>query len=204
MAAVLGRTRPDAAKLRQDSRRPGQRRDPAVSRNGFNSGDGPLQYRPVRIPEDKAKRLLARACAIQERKARGFYTPILWHLALRGDVWGMSEVSRLFGPLGPMSNGWGADGLNRRAWRAGNSTAARNQAMSCFNKRDLAEYRRWLRRAARTGDQESAAELRHFETRLPHDAARDIGRHRPKLPRDGFWTEERTERRRSAMRGTKD
>ena len=155
----------------------------------------------MRLIEHKADRLFARACAIQERKAHGHYEPILRHLALRGHVWGMSELSRIFDPSGRMSQPFSAAGLNRRAWRAGNGTAARNQAMTCFNRLDLTGYRYWLWRAARVGDEESATELRRFETRLPHETARSIGRHRPDLPHDGFWTDKRIERRQSAMLG---
>ena len=155
----------------------------------------------MRISEPKADLLFERASAIQERKARGYYMPILWHLALRQYLRGMSELARILGAAGGASEAWSAAGLNYRAWRASNATAARNQAMGCFNRRDLAGYRRWLRRAAQAGDRESAAELRRFETRLWHEMARDIGRHRPELPHDGFWTEQRIQRRRAAMQG---
>lgn len=157
----------------------------------------------MRIPETKADRLFTRACAIQDRTANGFYSPILWHLALRGHHWGMSELSGFLDPVGKLSDAWSAAGLNRRAWRAGFGIAARNQAMTHFNRRDLAGYRRWLGRAAQAGDTESAAELKRFEMRLWHGAARKIGRHRPELPHDGFWPEKRLERRRAAMRVTR-
>ena len=112
----------------------------------------------------------------------------------------MTELSDRLGTPGRIADGWSADGLNYRAWRAGNETAAWNMAMTCFDRRDLVGYRCWLRRAAKAGNQEAVESLPCFETRLPHRTARDIGRHRPDLPRDGFWDERRLQRRRAAMR----
>jgi hypothetical protein len=73
----------------------------------------------------------------------------------------------------------------RRAWRAGDARAANNAAMSCFNRNDLAGY--WMRRAASAGDGAAARQLRYFETRLWHQAARKVRRLRPECKRDAAW-----------------
>lgn len=153
------------------------------------------------IPEAKAERLFNRAMLILDRRANGFGEPILWHLALRRYGWGMTEFARRLGSPGKIADGWSADGLNYRAWRAGNDTAAWNMAMTCFNRRDLVGYRRWLRRAAKTGNHDATESLPHFETRLPHGVARDIRRGRLALAHDGYWNQRRVDRRRTAMTG---
>jgi hypothetical protein len=113
----------------------------------------------------------------------------------------MIELARRVRAIGKTADGWSANGLDRRAWRTGVATAAYNLAMTCFNERDLSGYRRWLRRAGRAGDAEAIALLRRFETRLPHGAAHDIRRGRPDLPRDGFWSRDRLNRRRASLLG---
>lgn len=105
---------------------------------------------------------------------------LLWHLALRRCPAAMTELARLFGDDGRSAvDPFSAAGLTRRAFRLGDPTAAYNAAMSCFNRGDLLGYRRWLRRAGRAGDADAREQLRRFETRLPHGAARDIRRGRP-------------------------
>jgi hypothetical protein len=63
--------------------------------------------------------------------------------------------------------------------------------MACFNKGDLAGYRFWLHRGAGAGDEEAAIELRRFEMRLPHAAARKLKRLRPYRVSDGLWAANR-------------
>jgi hypothetical protein len=87
--------------------------------------------------------------------------------------------------FGSPADAFSAAGLYRRAYRRGDARAARNVAVSCFNRNDMIGYRQWLRRAAK-GDAESGRELRYFETRLWHAAARKVGRLRPSQKRDEF------------------
>ncbi len=133
----------------------------------------------------RAERLYQRAVNIQERRANGFWVPIMWHLALRGHGAAMvdlaarySESNRL-ADLGSPADSFSAAGLYRRAWRKGEHRAAQHMAMGCFNRNDLVGYRLWLRRAGRAGDGDAGASLRRFETRLPHRAARAVRRLRP-------------------------
>jgi hypothetical protein len=105
---------------------------------------------------------------------------LLWHLALRRYPSVMTELSRRIGEDGlSAADRFSAAGLAYRAFRQGDPLAAYNLAMSCFNRRDLRGYRHWLRLAAHAGD-DARGQLRRFETRLPHGAARDIGRGRPR------------------------
>ncbi len=91
----------------------------------------------------------------------------------------MTELANQIGDDGqPTANPYSSAGLCHRALQRGDPTAAYNMAMTCFNRRDLQGYRRWLHLAAKVGDQEAAQQLRRFETRLPHGAARDINRGR--------------------------
>jgi hypothetical protein len=137
-------------------------------------------------------RLYLRALAIRHERGVGLWMPIMWHLALRGHTGAMVELADWFSgedtakEAGRACAAYSAAGLYYRAYRKGNFNAARNMAISCFNRSDMAGYRRWLRRAARTGDTESARELRFFETRLWHGAARKVGRLRPIQARDGL------------------
>ena len=100
-------------------------------------------------------------------------------LALRRVPGAMTELSRRLGSAGSFGNSFSGAGWAYRASKLGDPSAAYNLAMHCFNNRDLRDYRRWLRHAAGLGDTDARAELRRFQTRLPHGAAYDIGRGRP-------------------------
>lgn len=132
-----------------------------------------------------------RALLIRERKATGKWLPIIWHSALRGDSEAIVDLADWLcdGGSGVRagSDRFNAGSLYRRASRAGSVRAAHNLAMAYFNQGDLANYRRWVRQSARLGDPDSRAELRYFETRLPHHSARRIRRHRPWQKRDDLW-----------------
>lgn len=138
----------------------------------------------------KLDRLYLRALAIRYERAKGLWMPIMWHLALRGYTRAMNELADYFddnsshGALGKLADPFSTSGLYRRAYRMGEGWAARNLALCYFNRNDMSGYRRWLQMAAKAGDEESAIELRHFETRLPHGAARKVRRLRPKHQRD--------------------
>lgn len=142
------------------------------------------------LADSKSEDRYLRALAIRDGHAVGTSLPILRHLALRGhaeamiDLAGQPTASKRRATIGRAANPRSAAGLCRRAWRQGNARAAQNLAMACFNADDLHGYRLWLGRAARLGDAVAAAELAYFETRLPYDAARPIGRHRPLQRRD--------------------
>ncbi|MEO6359817.1 MAG: hypothetical protein ABIO43_04475 [Sphingomicrobium sp.] len=88
------------------------------------------------------------------------------------------------GGMGSAKDSFSAVGLYRRAYRLGEHRAARNLAISWFNQNNLSAYRLWLRRAASAGDRAAAMQLRRFETRMWHSAARLIHRHRPEQKRD--------------------
>jgi TPR repeat protein len=141
----------------------------------------------------RAEKLYLRAMDIRYGNRRGLRLPILWHLALRGHPGAMIELAEWFSSsnslqaLGKPADNFSALGLYRRAYRKGDPIAAQHLALSCFNRNDLRGYRWWLNRAAKAGDEAAAAQLRHFETRLPQTAAREIGRHRPHQSRDEFW-----------------
>ena len=135
-------------------------------------------------------RLYLKALSIRHERGVGLWMPIMWHLALRGHTGAMVELADWFSgndsrkELGKASEAFSAAGLYYRAYRKGNVNAARNMAVSCFNRSDMAGYRQWLRRAASIGDTESARELRFFETRLWHSSARKVRRLRPLQKRD--------------------
>jgi hypothetical protein len=137
-------------------------------------------------------RLYLKAISIRHERAVDLWMPIMRHLALRGHADAMIELADWFcgddaaKDVGKPSDAFSAASLYYRAYRKRNARAARNMAISCFNRSDMAGYRRWLRRAARAGDTESARDLSYFETRLWHGAARRIGRLRPVQKRDGF------------------
>ncbi|WP_146163452.1 hypothetical protein [Sphingomonas fennica] len=157
-------------------------------RNAFMRG------RSMESSNDHTKfdRLYLKGLGIRYERQRGPWMPIMWHLALRRHTGAMIELADWFSAgdslqsFGPAADGSSAAGLYRRAYRAGDARAASNAAMSCFNRRDMVGYRNWLRRAARAGDTDAATQLRSFETRLWHGAARKIGRARPKQKRDGL------------------
>lgn len=140
----------------------------------------------------KADRLCLKALQVREGSRRGLWIPIIQHLALRGHAEAMIELANWYSETNPLHGlGTAADshsavGLYRRAYRKGDPRAAHNMAMTCFNLGDLRGYRHWLRQAAVTGDDDAAKQLRHFETRLWHGAARKIRRLRPIQKRDGF------------------
>ncbi|MDT8761080.1 hypothetical protein MZO42_20465 [Sphingomonas psychrotolerans] len=101
------------------------------------------------------------------------------HLALRGDPDAITELDRLAVDRRPSATPLSAAGMAHRAAKRGHAPAAYNLAMQCFNNGDLQAYRYWLRRAAKAGDANAVHQLARFEVRLPHGAARDIGRGRP-------------------------
>lgn len=156
-----------------------------------------------RISDAKAGRMMERADLIFLGRANGHGKPIIRHLALRAYPYGLTELARRFPRSGKIADAWSADGLTYRAWRLGHFTAAQNLAMTYFNRRDMQGYRQWLRRAAQAGDGDAATSLHRFETRLSHETARDIGRGRPDLAHDGWWSDARIARRRAAMTGVK-
>ena len=138
--------------------------------------------------QDRTERLLCKALSIRhERGAQrvGLWVPIVWHLAFRKNTDAMIELADWLtddnsrAALGSPADSFSGAGLYRRAYRAGEARAAQHLAMGCFNRNDLMGYRFWLRRAAQAGDLDASAELRRFETRLPHHAARKIRRLRP-------------------------
>jgi hypothetical protein len=124
-------------------------------------------------------RLYLRSLLIIERKANGFYTPILMHLALRHYADAMISLSYYWETLGKPWQLGSSSNLLFRSVRLGNSRAAQHLAMNAFNAGDLRLYRYWLRRAALMGDEDACAALRKFETRLLHENARSIRRLRP-------------------------
>ena len=133
-----------------------------------------------------ADRLWARYYKIRYDHGIGLWTPILWHLALRRDPSAMYELARALSSSGPtfacgdrFLDPFSSAGLDYRAYRRGEATGAQHLAKRAFNRRDLAGYRTWLRRAAKLGDADCRAELRRFEIRLPHKTAFAIHRGRP-------------------------
>ncbi len=142
--------------------------------------------------ETAEDRLYLRALSIRHERGVGLWMPIMWHLALRGHAGAMIELADWFSggdsakEIGKAFDAFSAAGLYYRAYRKGDARAARNMAVSCFNRGDMAGYRRWLRYAAKAGDPQSLRELRAFESRLWHSAARKLRRLRPVQKRDGF------------------
>lgn len=130
----------------------------------------------TRVLTDRFQRL---ASALINGLSPGNGMGLLWHLALRRYPAAMTELARRIGEDGlSAANPYSSAGLCYRALRQGDPTAAHNMAMTCFNRRDLQGYRHWLRLAAKAGDEEAGEQLRRFEKRLPHGAARDINRGR--------------------------
>lgn len=129
-------------------------------------------------PDERLQRL---ANAWHNGLSPGDGIGLLWHLALRRYPSAMTDLGRRIGEDGKSAAApFSAVGLSLRALRLGDPAAAYNAAMSCFNRRDLRGYRHWLRLAAQAGDADAGRQLRRFETRLPHGAAHDIGRGRPR------------------------
>lgn len=140
---------------------------------------------------DRFERLFIRADAIRERRASGYWLPIIEHLALRGYGIALLDLAawRTEGgerkELGRFGNPASALGMMYRAYRAGERLAAYNLAISYFNVGDMGAYRYWLARAARSGDTDLRDEFGRFETRKPHALARRLRRLRPRR-RDEF------------------
>ena len=110
----------------------------------------------------------------------GWGEPLLWHLAMRGNVSAMLELGIFLDNDGPISDSYSSEGLAYRAYRLGNSLGAENLARICFDANDLKGYRHWLRKASQLGEIfYELDELKRFETRSPHPTARKIGRWRP-------------------------
>jgi len=106
------------------------------------------------------------------------FTPILWHLALSGDLTAKTTLADTFEESGRIADAFSRAGLYYRADKGGYEHAAQHLAMDAFNRGDLKSYRYWLRRAARF-DSAYLRELKRFETRLPHGIAHEIKRGRP-------------------------
>lgn len=128
--------------------------------------------------QEKRDRLWARYWGIRDAHGCGLWTPILWHLALGGDYSAMVTLADTFDHSGRMADRFSRAGLYRRANRGGYEYAAQHLAMDAFNRGDRAGYRYWLRRASRF-DPDFLTQLKRFETRLPHQLARERGRGRP-------------------------
>lgn len=139
---------------------------------------------------ERHDKLFGRAEAILAGKANGFGMPILRLLAHRQYAPAMLSLAsrkteggtRL--ELGRPGDPSSPFGLMYRAFRQGEKNAAQNLALTLFYVGDLAGYRHWLRRAARSGDDDAAHELGRFEVRQPWPLARKINRKRP-FRRDG-------------------
>lgn len=145
------------------------------------------------VRDDTAEdRLYLKGLAVRYERHIGLWMPIMWHLALRGHTGAMIELADWFSDdnsakaFGKPADAFSAAGLYYRAYRKGDARAANNAAMSCFNRNDMTGYREWLTRAAKAGDAEAGSQLKNFETRLSHAAARKVGRLRPKQKRDEF------------------
>ena len=142
--------------------------------------------------ETAVDRLYLKGLAVRYERHVGKWMPIMWQLALRGHTGAMIELADWFSSdngaksFGKPSDAFSPAGLYYRAYRKGNARAANNAAMSCFNRNDMIGYRNWLRRAANAGDNDAAMQLRCFETRLWHGAARKVRRLRPRQKRDEF------------------
>jgi hypothetical protein len=111
--------------------------------------------------------------------APGTGVPLVRHLALRGVPDAMTELSRLAVDRRSRAIALSADAMAHHVALKGYPPAAYNLAMQRFNAGDLQGYRRWLRQAAKASDGHAMRQLARFETRLPHGAARDLGRGRP-------------------------
>jgi hypothetical protein len=148
-----------------------------------------MEYLTDKTAED---RLYLKGLAVRYENHAGLWMPIMWHLALRGHTGAMIELADWFSndnsasAFGTPADAFSAAGLYYRAYRKGDARAANNAAMSCFNRDDMIGYRQWLRCAKKAGDAEAGKQLRYFETRLWHTAARKIGRLRPEQKRDDF------------------
>ena len=139
------------------------------------------------MTENKLDRLYERAMRIEAGQELGRRIPILYALARRRHAMGMLELACWFDDFDTCR--WkSAFRLQRQAWKMGCCYGAQHIAMNCFNRKDLAGYRKWLRRAVRAGDGESGRELRCFETRKDSNLARQIGRGRPTRKHESMAT----------------
>jgi hypothetical protein len=135
--------------------------------------------------ETKFENLHARVDAIQERRASGFWEPILWHLALRSYGTAQLRLADYYTyngnceELGRLGDAFSPLGMMYRAYRKGERFAGYNLALTYFNVGDMRGYRHWLFKAARAGDPEAKKELKQFQTRKPHRLARRLRRLRP-------------------------
>jgi len=139
------------------------------------------------MEQGRDDRLYERASAILNGLGNGLGGPVLWHLSLRRHGDAILDLAARLRDGGRPADPFSQAGLQLKAYRLSPARAAQHAAMSCFNRNDLPGYRMWLRRAARAGDEDAAAELGRFETRLPHGAARSIHRLRPHRASDGWW-----------------
>ena len=131
----------------------------------------------------KRDALWKRYWSIKHDHGCGLCEPILWHLALGGDFSAMVTLADGFATEGRISDRFSRAGLYYRAHKGGYEYAAQHLAMDAFNRGDHASYRHWLRRAVHL-DPDHLRQLKRFETRLPHQAARERGRGRPYRPYD--------------------
>ena len=164
-------------------------------RLGTIADPGPTcEFRAVdHTPDQSAdERLYVGGLAIRHERHIGLWLPKMWRAALHGHGNAMIELADWYSDdnsarsFGKAADAFSPAGLYYRAYRQGNPRAAYNAAMGCFNRNDLFGYRHWLRRAAKAGDAAAGQQLRHFETRRWHSAARKIGRLRPEQKRDEF------------------
>lgn len=132
----------------------------------------------TRISPAKRDSLWKRYWSIKDHHGVGLCEPILWHLALRGDLSAMVTLADGVPTEGRILDRFSRAGLYYRAHQGGYEYAAQHLAMDAFNRGDLAGYRYWLRRASRF-DPDSLSQLKRFELRLPHRTARESRRGRP-------------------------
>ncbi len=137
----------------------------------------------------KLEHLYSTAMLIREGKQNGPWLGMIEVAALRGHAWAMLEwASWLNDPdRGYVGNRRAWD-LCRKALRKGQTMAGQHLAMNCFNQNNLVGYRYWLARAAAKGDEDCKADLKRFNTRLPHTTAFLIGRGRPRYANEGYGT----------------
>lgn len=130
------------------------------------------------MDESIAEQLYRRAWDRLDGRAVGCGEPILRHLALRNYAPALVALSHMAAP-GRLTDTFSSEGLAYRAFRRGDTLAAYNLAIEHFNRGRMADYRRWLARAASAGDVDASRELRRFELRLPHADAANLRRKRP-------------------------
>ena len=146
------------------------------------------------VPNDsRLDRLFLRGLRIRYERGLGLWRPIMWHLALRRHTGAMVELANWYSAddsiksFGNPADAFSPAGLYYRALRLGDTRAAADAAVSCFNRNDMIGYRRWLARGAKAGDAEARRNLRWFETRLWHARSRRVRRLRPVQSRDRLF-----------------